>query len=139
MASKVSVQCFGQQETSFLIDESGYKLQAKSMVMCQSNPYVITEDGDIDLLWETRWRTSIMQMTGISNFLGEDVMEPKAEKSQSFLGNMFRFLIGSRWRTRHRQLTGIPLTPITLDLTRVMDMELITIVKQPAPSETEKN
>ena len=48
MASKVSAQFFVQQETVFLIDESGNKLQPKAMVMCQSLPYIVTEEGDID-------------------------------------------------------------------------------------------
>ena len=37
-----------EQESGFLVDEMGNKLQAKSMVMCQSTPYMVTEEGDIN-------------------------------------------------------------------------------------------
>ena len=112
MASKVSAQHFIQQETGCLIDKSGNKLQAKSMVMCQSIPYMITEEGNID------------------HFIGGKVT------------NIYhvddRVLTGSRWRTRCRQFTGIPSMPITSDLTPVTDMEVIPVMTPPVPSETEQ-
>ena len=48
MASQVEAQCFMEQETGFLVDETGNKLQEKSVVMYQRTPYVVTEDGDIN-------------------------------------------------------------------------------------------
>ena len=48
MTSQVSTQCFVQQETGFLIDETGNKLQAKSIMMCKSTPYMVTEEGNFD-------------------------------------------------------------------------------------------
>ena len=48
MASRVSAQCSVQQKTGFLIDETGNKLQAKSVVMCQSTPFVVMEEGNIN-------------------------------------------------------------------------------------------
>ena len=108
MASKVSAQCFIQQETGFLIDESGNKLQAKSVVMCQSIPYMITKEGDIDHFAGDKIENIYHADDRYSDFLEDQVKELKAEKCQNFLGNMFRVLTGSRQRTRHRQLTGIP-------------------------------
>ena len=48
MASQVAAKLSEEQETGFLVDETGNKLQAKSMVMCQMTPFVITKEGDID-------------------------------------------------------------------------------------------
>ena len=72
-----------------------------------------------------------------SDFLEEQVKELKAEKSQNFLGNMFRVLTDSRWRTRHRQLTGIPPMLIISDLTPVRDTEVIPVATHPAPNKME--
>ena len=107
MASKVSVQCFIQQETGFLIDELGTKLHAKSMVMCKSIPYVVTEEGDIDHFVGGTMENIYHTDDRYSGILERQVKKLKAEKSQSFLGNMLRVLTGSRSRTRCRQLTGI--------------------------------
>ena len=138
MASQVTAQCFIQQETGFLIDKTGNKLQAKSMVMCQSTPYIVTEEGDINHFAGGKMENIYHGDDKYSNFLEEQVNKLKAEKSQHFLGNMFRALTGSRWRIKHRQLTGIPPMPITLELIPVTDMEVIPATTPPAPSETEQ-
>ena len=88
MASKVSVQCFIQQETGFPIDESGNKLHAKSMVMCKSIPYVITEEGDINHFVGSRMENIYHADDRYSDFLEEQVKELKAEKN--FLSNMLK-------------------------------------------------
>ena len=127
MASKVSVQCFVQQETGFLMDESGNKLQAKSMVMCQSIPYWITEEGNINHFMGGKMENIYHAHDRYSDFLEKQVKELKAEPGQSFLGNVFRVLTGTRWNTRPRQLTGIPPMSITLDSTPVTNMEVIPV------------
>ena len=48
MASQVAAKCFMEQGTGFLVDEAANKLQAKSIVMCQMTPFVITKEDDID-------------------------------------------------------------------------------------------
>ena len=138
MAFQVSAQCFVQQKTGFLIDKTGNKLQAKSVVMCQSNPYMVTEEGDIDHFTGGKMENIYHVDDMYSDFLEKQVMELKAEKSQSILGNMYRALTGSRWRTRHRLLTDIPPMPITLELTPVTDTEVIPAVTPPASSEMEQ-
>ena len=86
MASKVSAQCFVQQETDFLIVESGNKMQAKSMVMCKSIPYMVTEEGDISHFIRGRME-NIYHVDGrYSDFLEKQVNEFKAEKSQHLSG-----------------------------------------------------
>ena len=102
MASQVTAQCLTEQETGFLVDEMGNKLQAKSMVMCQSTPYMVTEEGDIDHFAGGKMENIYHADDRYSNFLEEQVKELKAEKNQSFLANMFRALRGSICRTRHR-------------------------------------
>ena len=48
MASHVAAKHCMDQDTGFLVDEAGIKLQAKSMVMCQMTTLVISEEGNID-------------------------------------------------------------------------------------------
>ena len=38
------------------------------------------------------------------------------ERSQGFITNVNRALTGSRCKTRRRQVTGIPPTPVTMEL-----------------------
>ena len=135
MASQVTAQCFLEQETGFLVDETGNKLQAKSMVMHKSTPYVVTEEGDIDHFTGGKMENIYHVDDRYSDYHEEQVKELKAEKNQSFLANMFRALTCSRHRTMHRQVTGIQLTLITLGLTPVMDLEVITAAIPPVPCE----
>ena len=48
MAYQVAAKCSMEQETGFLVDEAGNKLQGKSVVMCQMTPFVITKEGNVD-------------------------------------------------------------------------------------------
>ena len=67
--SQVASQCFAEQETGSLVNEMGNKLQAKSMVMCQSTPYMVTDEGNIDHFAGGKMENITMQMTGIPIFL----------------------------------------------------------------------
>ena len=66
-----------------------------------------------------------------SAFLERKVKGLKAEKNQGFLANIFRALTGSRHRTSHRQVTGIPPMPITSGSTATTDPEVITAAMPP--------
>ena len=105
--------------------------------MCQSTPYMVTEEGDINHFAGGKMENIYHADGRYSDFLEKEVKEFKVEKNQSFLGNMFRALTGSRWRTRHRQLTGIPLMPNTLQLTPVTDTQVIPAMTPPTPSKME--
>ena len=106
--------------------------------MCKSIPYKVTEEGNIDLFTGGRMENMYHADDRYSNFLEEQVKELKAEKIQSGFGNMLRVLTGSRQRTRHRQLTGIPPMPTTSDFTPVTNTEVIPVVTPPAPTEMEQ-
>ena len=113
MASQVADQCFMEQKTGFLVHEMGNKLQAKSMVIYQSTPYMVTEEGDIDHFAGGKMENIYHVDDRYSNFLQEQVDNLKAEKNQSFLTDMLRALTDNRSRTRCWQVTGIPPMPIT--------------------------
>ena len=67
-----------EQETGSLVDEMGNKLQVKSVVMCQSTPYVVTEEGDIDHFAEGKIENIYHVDDRYSDFLEEQGKEPKA-------------------------------------------------------------
>ena len=48
------------------------------------------------------------------NFFESQTGEFNAERNQSIMTSIFRTLTGTRYKTRRRQVTGIPQTPITL-------------------------
>ena len=60
---------FCKQETDFLVDEAGKKLQAKLVVMCQMTPFVIMKEGDVNHFAGGKMEDITRQMTGISIFL----------------------------------------------------------------------
>ena len=65
--------------------------------MCQSIPYVVTEEGNIKHFTGDKMENIYDADDRYSNFLQEQVKELEAEKSQSFLGIMFRVLTGRGW------------------------------------------
>ena len=89
MASQVAAKCSVEQKTGFLVDEAGNKLQAKSMVMCQMTPFVITEEGNVDHFAGGKMENIYHVDKWYFDFLEDQVKELKAEKSQSILASMF--------------------------------------------------
>ena len=63
--------------------------------MCKSIPYMVTKEGDIDNFTRGRMENIYNADDRYSDFLEEQVKKFKAEKSQSFLGNMLRVLTGA--------------------------------------------
>ena len=59
------------------------------MVMCQSTSYVVTEEGNINHFAGGKMENIYYADDRYSDLLEEQVKELKAEKNQSFLGNMF--------------------------------------------------
>ena len=71
LASKFSAKCFIEQETGFLVDEAGNKLQPKSMVMCQMTLFVITTEGDISHFTGSKMENIYQADERYFNFLKE--------------------------------------------------------------------
>ena len=84
MEYQVSSKCFMEQETSLLIDEVGGMLQAKSVVMCQMTPLVITEEGDIDHFAGCKVENIYQADEQYFSFPEGQVRELKAEKIREY-------------------------------------------------------
>ena len=69
-----------EQDTAFLVGEMGNKLQAKSVVMCQSTSHMVTEEGDIDPFARGKMENIFHADDRYYNFLEEQVKELTAEK-----------------------------------------------------------
>ena len=139
MEYQAADKCFMLQETCLLIDEVGGKPQAKSVVMCQMTPFVITKEGDGYHFTGGKMENSYPADEQYFNFLEGQVRELKAEKNQSILATVFRVLTGSRYRMRRRQVTAIPPTLVTLESTPTSDPYVGTLMTPPAPSKTEQD
>ena len=73
-----------EQDTGFLVDEAGIKLQAKSLVMCQMIPFWITKEGDSDHFTGGKMESVYHADKRYFDFLEDQVKELKAEKNQMF-------------------------------------------------------
>ena len=84
MASQISAKCFVEQETGFLVQEAGNKLQAKSVVMCQMTPFVITEEGNTSHFTGGKMENIYHVDERYFDFVEDQVKELKAEKNQKY-------------------------------------------------------
>ena len=96
MASQVRAKHSMEQETGFLVDVAGNKLQAISMMKCQMTPFVIPKEGNVDHFAGGKIENIYHAEERDLDFLEEQVKDLKAEKNQSILVSMFRALTGSR-------------------------------------------
>ena len=64
-----------KQEIGFLVDEAGKKLQVKPMVMCQTIPFVETQDGNIPHFAGGKMENIYHADDRYFNFLGEQVVQ----------------------------------------------------------------
>ena len=119
--------------------EAGSKLQAKSVVMCQMTPFVITEEGDIDHFTGSKIENICQADERYFHFLKGQARELEAEKYQSILASVFRALTGSRCRTRRRQVTGILPTLVASESTPASNPEVETAITPPAQSKAEQS
>ena len=82
--TKVAAKCFIKQETRFLVDEAGNKLQAKSVVMFQITLFVISAEGDIDHFTGSKMESIYQGDEWYFNFLtGQGKGTKGREKNQS--------------------------------------------------------
>ena len=89
MASQVAAQCIVEQETGFLVDIKGNKLQAKPIVLCQGTPYMVTGEGGINHFMGCKMDNVYHKDKRYFDFLENQVKELKSEKNQSILSSMF--------------------------------------------------
>ena len=83
--------------------------------MCKLTPFVIMKDGD-NYVGGGKMVMVYQAADEYFEFLDQQVKELNMEGSQGFITSMFRALTGSRHKTRRRQVTGIPPTPMTTRL-----------------------
>ena len=112
MESTVAAQYSAKQETVW--DMVGNKLLAGSVIMGKLTPFVITEDGDIDYIEGGKIEMVYWADDEYFKFLNQQAKELHMERSQGFTTGVFRALTGSRRKTRRKQVTRIPPTPVTI-------------------------
>ena len=89
MASQVAAKCFVEQDNGILMDEAGIKLQAKSMVICQMIPFVITNEDNTDHFAGGKMENIYHVDERYFDFLEDQVKELKAEKNESIIASTF--------------------------------------------------
>ena len=114
MDLKIIGKCFVKQGSGMFIDEVGNNLPVKSILFCKMTPFIITEDGNIDKFKGGKIDAIYQADDQYLNIFEELVRELKAEKSQGIITGVFWALTGGRCKTRRRQVTGIPPTPVTM-------------------------
>ena len=82
--------------------------------MCKLTLFVIMKDGDIDFMGGGKMEMVYQADDEYFDFLNQQVKELHMERSQGFITSVFQALTGSRCKTRRRQVTRIPPTPVTL-------------------------
>ena len=97
-------------------------------------PFLITEEGDIDHFAGSNMEDIYQADDRYFDFLKGQVREVKEAKYQSILVSMFRVLTGSRCRTKRRQVTGIPLAPVTSESTPASHPNIEATSMQPTPA-----
>ena len=97
------------------------------------------EEGDIDYFPGGKMEDIYQADDRYFDFLERQVRELNEEKNQSILVSMFRALTGSRCRTKRRQVTGIPLTPVTSESTPTSHLNIEATSMQPTPGKMEQD
>ena len=82
--------------------------------MCNLTAFVITEDSDIDYVGGGKMEMIYQADNWYFEFLEQQVKELHMERSQGFITSVFRALMGSRCKTRRKQVMGITLMPVTI-------------------------
>ena len=130
MDSSITAQCFVERESSLILDMVGNRFPAGSVIMCKLTPFVIPLEADIDYVGGGK-----MEMVYLADnyfeFLDQQVKGLHKERSQGFITSVYSALMGSRHKTRRRQVTGIPPTPVT--------MEFHSPTTQSIPSSSKQN
>ena len=113
MDIRVVGEHFIEEGSGLIVNAAGNRMPAKSVIFCKKRPFVITEDGDINLFAGGEMDVIYQAADEGFNFLENQVRDLKAERNQSIITSTFRTLTGTRHKTRRKQVTGIPPMPIT--------------------------
>ena len=82
----------------------------------QTDPICHHKDVDIDYMGGSKKEMVYWADDKYIKFLDQQLKELSMERSQGFITNVYRDLMGSRCKTRKKQVTGIPPTPVTKEL-----------------------
>ena len=113
MDLKIASKCFIEQGLDIIVDSTGNRVPAKSVIFCKKIAFIITEDGDIDKFSGEEMGVIYQAADEDFNFFEAQVRELNAERNESILTINFRTITGRRHKTRRRQVTSIPPMPIT--------------------------
>ena len=113
--SPITGQCFVERETGLIVDMVGNMLHMGSVIMCTLTPFVIMKDGDIDYMVGGKMEKVYQTDDEYFEFLDQQVKELYMERSQGFITSVYRALTDSRHKTKRRQETSIPPTPVTTE------------------------
>ena len=81
--------------------------------MCKLTLFVITKDGDTNHMGGSKTEMVYGTDDEYFEFLDQQVKKPHMERSQGFMTHVYRALLCSRHKTRRKQVTSIPPTPVT--------------------------
>ena len=113
MILKVTAKYVIEQDTGLVVDEASNNLPTKSVMLCKMTPFIITEEGDIDHFKDGKMETVYQVDNQSLEFFEGQVRELQVEKNQGFITSDLWALMGSRHKTRRRQVTGIQPMPVT--------------------------
>ena len=82
-------------------------------MFCKITPFIITEEGDIENFTVSKMEAIYQADDHYFEFFEGQVKELPVERSQSIITSDFWALMGSRHKTRRRQVTSIPPMPVT--------------------------
>ena len=82
--------------------------------MYKLTAFVTMEDGDIDYVGGGNMEMVYQADDWYSKFLNQQAKELHMERSQGFITSIFRVLIGSRYKTRRKQVMSILPTLVTI-------------------------
>ena len=77
MDPKIVGRCFIEQGSDLIVDSTGNRIPAKSVIFCKKRALVIRKDGDIDVIYQAADEDF--------NFFEAQVRELDAERKQSIL------------------------------------------------------
>ena len=115
MESIFAAQCIVEQDSGLVLDMAGNKLSVGVVIICKLIAFVIMEDGDIDYLGGGKMEMVYQADDQYFKFFDQQGKELHVERSQGFITSVFRPLTGSRHKTRRKQVTRIPPTPVTIE------------------------
>ena len=107
-------ECFIEQSSNLVVDSTGNRIPARSVIFYKKRAFIITEDGDIEKFTGEEVDAIYQDADEDFSFFETWVKELDAERNQSIITSNFRTLTGTRCKTRKRQVISIPPMLITL-------------------------